>query len=877
MKHVVFEERNEYPIAILIKDSYLNKAALEKHYISYLESKGINKNEVIIIGIPYNENDKITVKFAREYLTKISKPMHRLGIKYMYVAEGTYFKALTKVRKLEPYYGYALDNTYIKHPTDWNPTAILGVYSGVLNYNPKAKDKLELGLNTLVDSYQGCYIEPGTGVIHSSEYPDTYFEKEKALDKLHQYPMLAVDIETFGLNPHQCGLGTIGFSWDEHNGIAFSCDYTPREENNRMGGYAWPERNELVRKLLKNFFEKYEGTLIFHGANFDIKVLVAQIWMQDPLDYKNQLIGTEILTRNFHCTKVIAYLATNNCVENKLGLKDLAQEHLGNWAQEDIKDITKIQEDNLLEYNLADCLGAFYVFNKYYPIMVQEDQLDIYKELFRPCLAMIINVEINGMPMSSRTISDNLDKLHHLELNELGKISNSPAIEQFTKELRYAEFLKANIKLKVKQRPIDDFDHISFNPNSVPQLQKLLYEDWKLPVLKKTDKGSPAVGAKQLEGLLAYLNTNQNIIPNQNDKMTVISALVELTRVRKIIGTFFKAFQNGLRDADFRTYLHGTFNITGTKSGRLSSSDPNLQNLPATGTIYAKTVKECFQAPHGWLMMGADFDSLEDKISALTTKDPNKLKVYTDGYDGHSLRAFSYFGDHMSGIDPESVDSINSIAQRYPDFRQDSKGPTFALTYGGTNHALIEQCGLDKEDAMIIEQKYHELYKVSDEWVADKIQEASDRGYVEVAFGLRLRTPLLARTDPNKSYTPYEAYKEAKTAGNALGQSYCLLNNRAALDFMRRVEASPYKHDIKLICLIHDAIYLLVKDHIDVVHWVNENLPDCMAWQDLPDIQHDQVKLSGSAEIYYPTWADVIPLPNHASKQEILDICKKVK
>ena len=184
----------------------------------------------------------------------------------------------------------------------------------------------------------------------------------------------------------------------------------------------------------------------------------------------------------------------------------------------------------------------------------------------------------------------------------------------------------------------------------------------------------------------------------------------------------------------------------------------------------------------------------------------------------------------------------------------------------------MEQCGFSEAAAKEIEARYHEHYKHSDDWVQDKIIEASKKGYVEVAFGLRLRTPLLARTVIGKDYTPYAAQKEARTAGNALGQSYCMLNNRAALEFMTRVKASPHRLKIKLIGLIHDAIYLLVKDEIEVVHWVNENLPDCMAWQGLPEIDHPVVKLSGALDIFYPSWANEIGLPNHATKPQIRKI-----
>ena len=86
-------------------------------------------------------------------------------------------------------------------------------------------------------------------------------------------------------------------------------------------------------------------------------------------------------------------------------------------------------------------------------------------------------------------------------------------------------------------------------------------------------------------------------------------------------------------------------------------------------------MKSCFIAPKGWILLGADYDSLESKINALLTRDPNQLAVFTDGYDGHCLRAFAYFGDQMPDIN-NSVDSINSIAKEYGAFRQDSKAPT---------------------------------------------------------------------------------------------------------------------------------------------------------------------------------------------------------
>ena len=110
---------------------------------------------------------------------------------------------------------------------------------------------------------------------------------------------------------------------------------------------------------------------------------------------------------------------------------------------------------------------------------------------------------------------------------------------------------------------------------------------------------------------------------------------------------------------------------------RLLLNIKNLQNLPS-GSKWGEAVKECFVAPEGWLFCFADFASLEDRINALLTQDPNKIKVYSDGFDGHCLRAYAYYKDQMPDINPKSVGSINSIAEKYPKLRSRSKNPTFA-------------------------------------------------------------------------------------------------------------------------------------------------------------------------------------------------------
>lgn len=246
----------------------------------------------------------------------------------------------------------------------------------------------------------------------------------------------------------------------------------------------------------------------------------------------------------------------------------------------------------------------------------------------------------------------------------------------------------------------------------------------------------------------------------------------------------------------------------------------------------------------------------------------------TKGYDGHCLRAYSYFKDQLPDIE-DTVESINSIKDKYEQIRQDSKAPTFALTYQGTWTTLVKNCGFTPEVAKRIEANYHELYKVSDQYVQDRLDQAMIDGYVEVAFGLKVRTPLLHKALKGVSDKGGAIAGEGRTAGNALGQSYGLLTNRAMIAFMQKVWSHPeMRLKIQPMSMIHDALYFMVKDEPEVVKFLNDNLIKEMQWQELPEIQHDTVKLGAELDIFWPSWANAVTIPNYAETSQIIEKCK---
>jgi len=408
-----------------------------------------------------------------------------------------------------------------------------------------------------------------------------------------------------------------------------------------------------------------------------------------------------------------------------------------------------------------------------------------------------------------------------------------------------------------------------------------------MPVINKTDGGNPSSDAKTLEALKEH---EKNADTPRAAVIELIDHLLHYAQVDILLNTFIPAFKDKSVEKNGWRFLLGNFNLGGTKSGRLSSSDPNLQNIPSTGSTFTEIIKMCFQAPprelddpYGKLLVGADYLSLEDRISALLSKDPNKLAVYTDGFDGHCLRAYSYFPAYMPDITlelskcsdgPSRALVINSIEHKYPDLRQHSKGPTFALTYMGTWKTLVKTFGISQTEAMQIEKNYHELYCVSDQWVRTQIEEASEKGYITLAFGLRLRTPMLPQVILS-SYDsmPYETYQEIKTAANATGQSYGLINSYSANMFMERVWVHPkYRTWVQPCAQIHDSQYYLIKNHLGCLKWVNDTLVKCMEWNDLDAIRHEQVGLGSKLEVYIPNWAHKVTLPNYVSLKEIKEI-----
>ena len=817
MKNIHFGE-GEITTLVLIKEDAIIEHELLKYYVNPLHDKGIDKDSIAVYGLLY-EDSKVKAELGKAYLRMLlSKILKLETVQNIIVADNSYFKWLTKKTKVIDCYGETF-SAKLDGYEDFKVVLVPNYKS--LFYNPNNQELITEGLTAITG-----FKKPN--IIHSADYITTPDKVEDFLAKLCTKKALTIDIETTGLHLGSQIL-SIAFAWDKHNGGVIHLEH-------------------INKDLLKEFFIKYSGTMIFHNALFDCKHLIHNLFesIQEGLNVFEHVEDSMLYT----------YLAKNSTTEAKLDLKSNSLEFAGNYGV-NVKDASNLPLDVLLEYNIKDCLATWHVYTKYKTIVENNNLLEPYTTIFQPSIKVLLKMMLIGLPIDNTKVLEVEKELQDKHDKHVSAIAKYPEIIKFNWALRHQTMVDVNNQLKRKCRPYSDFMDLEFNSKSNNNIRELFYTQLGYEATDFTETKQAATGSKTLKKLL--------LIAKEESHKEILEHLIGIGQTSKILSTFIKAFKKYTTDG----FLHGSLKLGGTQSGRLSSSDPNLQNLPSN-SIYGKAIKSCFRAPKGYLWAGADFSSLEDRVNALLTKDPNKIKVYTDGYDGHSLRAYTYFKDQMPDIE-DTVDSINSIEDKYPELRQKSKGPTFALTYSGTWHTLVSNIGIEKNEAKLIERQYHDLYSVSDIFTQQNIDFAEKHGYMKCAFGMQIKCPLLAMTLSNNALTPYAAVAEARSANNAVTQSWGMLINRALIATNKLIEQSNMMYDIYPINTIHDAAYFLVKDDPMSVKFLNDTLINEMQWNAHPSISSNEVMMEANLEIG-KSWDKQFTLPNNATTEKIKEI-----
>src|SRR3989440_372405 len=251
-----------------------------------------------------------------------------------------------------------------------------------------------------------------------------------------------------------------------------------------------------------------------------------------------------------------------------------------------------------------------------------------------------------------------------------------------------------------------------FNINSTPQLRHVLFEKHQLPVLKKTKTG-PSTDYDVLEQLAAMGHE-------------VPRLLIEYRELAKLKSTYIDALPGFINPRTGR--IHTSYNQAGAATGRLSSSDPNLQNIPVR-TPRGEAIRRAFVAAPGWLLLTADYSQVELRLLAHLSGDPAFVRAFAEGGDIHRQTAAIIFGVPQEQVTPE--------------MRARAKTINFATIYGQGPFALARQLGIMQDEARAFIQEYFRRFAGVRAWLDRTVAEARERGYVETLFGRRRQIPEL--------------------------------------------------------------------------------------------------------------------------------------
>jgi DNA polymerase-1 len=375
--------------------------------------------------------------------------------------------------------------------------------------------------------------------------------------------------------------------------------------------------------------------------------------------------------------------------------------------------------------------------------LIQQPRLwDLYNQLEVPLIAVLTRIEENGVLIDSAMLAQ-----QSLEL--------------------------ANRMLGIEQQA-HDLAGSAFNMSSPKQIQEILYERHHLPVLKKTPKGQPSTDESVLQELAVDYPLPRLILDHRS--------------MSKLKSTYTDKLPQQVNPLTGR--VHTSYHQAVAATGRLSSSDPNLQNIPIRSEEGRK-IRQAFIAPPGYIMVAADYSQIELRIMAHLSGDSGLLAAFSQGLDVHSATAAEVFE-----VDVEQVT---------PDLRRSAKAINFGLIYGMSAFGLAQQLGLPRNQAQAYIDLYFSRYPGVKQYMDNTRELARQQGYVETIFGRRLYLP-----DINARNAALRQYAE-RTAINAPMQgSAADIIKRAMLASDAWIRGSGA--DVKMIMQVHDELVFEVPE-----------------------------------------------------------------
>ena len=438
----------------------------------------------------------------------------------------------------------------------------------------------------------------------------------------------------------------------------------------------------------------------------------------------------------------------------------------------------QIPEDEVLNPYIAAILDAV---NQCVPIMHDQlkeyNQLDLFKDLELP-LARILG-----------------------KMEELGVYTDVEELKEMESEIQG--------KLDTLIARIHEAAGESFNLNSPKQLGVVLFEKLELPVIKKTKTG---------------YSTAVDVLEQLQGEHPIIEDILEYRQLSKLQSTYVEGLQKVIQD-DNRIHTH--FNQTLAQTGRLSSVDPNLQNIPVR-LEEGRRIRKAFKpAESGNVILSADYSQIELRVLAHITEDESMMKAFREGHDIHTATAMKVFN-----VEADDVDGL---------MRRQAKAVNFGIVYGISDYGLSQSLGITRKAAKQFIDDYLDSFPGVKQYMSDIVKDAKAKGYVETLLHRRRYIPDITSRNFNR-----RSFAERTAMNTPIQGSAADIIKLAMVNYDKAIQETEF--NAHLLLQVHDElIFELPESEVEAFSAFIEEIMDNAIELEVP-LQVDTN--------YGPTWYD---------------------
>ena len=408
--------------------------------------------------------------------------------------------------------------------------------------------------------------------------------------------------------------------------------------------------------------------------------------------------------------------------------------------------IDAIEVEKTTQYAAEDADVTLQLHQKLWPELEKDQKLSkLFTDIEMPLAIVLADMERTGVLIDARQLND-----YSIELNK--------KMLEIEAELHFLAGEK-------------------FNPSSPKQIQAILFDKHQLPVLKKTPKGDPSTS----EDVLSEL-AEQYVLPRK---------ILFYRSLAKLKNTYTDKLPLMVSPIDHR--IHTNYNQIGTVTGRLSSNDPNLQNIPVRNEE-GRRIRQAFIAPQGYKIISADYSQIELRIMAHLSQDQSLLSAFADDKDIHRVTASEVLSKPEADVTAEE--------------RRRAKAVNFGLIYGMSAFGLSKQINLPRKEAQFYIDRYFERYPGVQAYMEETRQLATQQGYVETLSGRRLYLPKIISGNGIEKRGAERAAINAPMQGTAAD-----IIKTAMIKMSEWIKNQP-TGNIRMVMQVHDELVFEVKEEL---------------------------------------------------------------